>query len=123
MTASHKGESFKSEQSRPLHDDCYTTRSIIDAAAYSVDVPPASVKSDGAESSASKGSGPVDSYTGRILVEDASGARFYVHEYRGRRMLARTKRYMLDTGEAVRPLDDDTFEIATTGERLTRAEE
>lgn len=70
-----------------------------------------------------KGSGPVDQYSGRILVEDASGARFYVHEYRGRRTFLRMKRYVLDTGEAVRAVDDNTFEIATTGERLTRAEE
>src|SRR5690349_1875400 len=45
-----------------------------------------SVKSDAAESSAG-GGGPVESYSGRILVEDASGSRFYVHEYRGRGLL------------------------------------
>jgi len=87
-----------------------------------VDVARASVKSDAAESSA-KGSGPVDNYKGRILVEDSSGARFYVHEYRGRRTFLRMKRYVLDTGEAVHVIDADTFEISTTGERLRRVPE
>ena len=61
----------------------------------------------------------MDSYSGRVLVEDASGARFYVHEYRGRRMVLPVKRYMLDTGEQVRRVDNDSFEIIKTGERLT----
>jgi hypothetical protein len=65
----------------------------------------------------------VESYSGRILVEDASGARFYVHEYRGRRMIMPRKRYMLDTGEAVRQVDRGTFEIVPTGERLVRIAE
>lgn len=64
----------------------------------------------------------MESYLGRILVEDASGARFYVHEYRGRRTFLRVKRYVLDTGEPVRALDRDKFEIVTTGERLQRVE-
>jgi hypothetical protein len=65
----------------------------------------------------------VESYSGRILVEDASGARFYVHEYRGRRTFLRVRRYMLDTGEQVRRVDARTFMIAGTGERLTRVSE
>jgi hypothetical protein len=72
-----------------------------------------------AESSA-RGSGPVESYSGGILVEDASGSRFYVHEYRGRRTFLRGRRYMLDTGEPVRRVDSSTFVIETTGERLVR---
>lgn len=56
----------------------------------------------------------------RVLVEDASGARFYVHEYRGRRMVLPVKRYMLDTGEQVRRIDGKSFEIVATGERLIR---
>jgi hypothetical protein len=67
--------------------------------------------------------GPVESYSGRILVEDASGARFYVHEYRGRRTFLRVRRFMLDTGEQVRRVDARSFVIAATGERLTRVEE
>jgi hypothetical protein len=65
----------------------------------------------------------VESYAGRILVEDADGSRFYVHEYRGRRTFFRTKRYVLDTGEPVRRLDERTFVIERTGERLARVED
>ena len=65
----------------------------------------------------------MESYSGRILVEDASGARFHVHEYRGRRTLFRTRRYMLDTGEPVRRVDAHTFVIEKTGETLVRVEE
>lgn len=62
----------------------------------------------------------MESYSGRILVEDASGARFYVHEYRGRRSFLPTKRYILDTGEQVRRVDLHSFEVIGTGERLMR---
>lgn len=65
----------------------------------------------------------MESYSGRILVEDATGARFYVHEYRGRRTFLRVRRYMLDTGEPVRRIDRSTFAIIATGERLARVEE
>jgi len=65
----------------------------------------------------------VECYSGRILVEDASGARFYVHEYRGRRTLVRTRRYMLDTGESVRREGERTFVIEKTGEKLVRVDE
>lgn len=65
----------------------------------------------------------MESYSGRILVEDASGARFYVHEYRGRRTFLRARRYMLDTGEPVRRADKSMFIIVATGERLTRVDE
>jgi hypothetical protein len=67
-----------------------------------------------------EGSGLVESYSGHILVEDASGARFYVHEYHGRRTFFRTRRYMLDTGEPVRRIDARTFMIEKTGEQLVR---
>ena len=65
----------------------------------------------------------MESYSGRIFVEDATGARFYVHEYRGRRTFLRVRRYMLDTGEQVRRVDARTFVIVATGERLTRVSE
>ena len=65
----------------------------------------------------------MESYSGHILVEDASGARFYVHEYRGRRTLLRTRRYMLDTGESVRRVDARSFIIEKTGETLVRVED
>lgn len=65
----------------------------------------------------------MESYSGHILVEDASGARFQVHEYHGRRTFFRTRRYMLDTGEPVRRVDANTFVIDKTGETLVRVEE
>lgn len=65
----------------------------------------------------------MDIYSGRILVEDASGVRLYVHEYRGRRSFLPVKRYILDTGEPIRMLDSSTFEIEASGERLIRVRE
>lgn len=64
----------------------------------------------------------MERYTGRILVEDAEGVQQFVHEFRGRRTFLPVKRYMLDTGEHVRRLDERTFVISKTGERLTRVE-
>lgn len=71
-----------------------------------------------AESSA-EGSGLVK-YVGRILVEDASGCRFEVHEYSKRSLLADVRSFALDTGEVVNLVDANTFLIETTGERLVR---
>ena len=65
----------------------------------------------------------MESYSGRILVEDASGSRFYVHEYRGRGLLRPVRRYVLDTGEEVRRVDRHKFLIVATGEPLLRAAE
>jgi hypothetical protein len=65
----------------------------------------------------------VESYSGRILVEDASGARFWVHEYRGRRTFLRVNRYILDTGEPVRRIDANSFAIVATGETLVRVDQ
>lgn len=65
----------------------------------------------------------MESYSGGILVEDAEGSRFHVHEYRGRRTLFWAKRYVLDTGESVRRVDARTFVIERTGERLTRVDD
>ncbi|HVU30037.1 MAG TPA: hypothetical protein VHE36_06530 [Sphingomicrobium sp.] len=64
----------------------------------------------------------MESYSGRILVEDAAGARFYVHEYRSRRTFLPVRRYVLDTGEPVRRVDRERFAIVATGEKLTRVE-
>jgi hypothetical protein len=61
-------------------------------------------------------------YAGCILVRDASGYDYQVHEYRSRRFLKRRSRFALDTGEAVERLDADTFVVSATGERLTRAD-
>lgn len=59
-------------------------------------------------------------YTGCILVEDASGCRFEVREYRKRRLLTRVAIFELETGEQVHRLDADTFVITRTGEGLVR---
>ena len=59
-------------------------------------------------------------YVGRILVEDASGCRFEVHEFSKRSLLADVRSFTLDTGEVLSLLDADTFLIRTTGERLVR---
>ena len=59
-------------------------------------------------------------YAGCIPVEDASGCRFEVHEFSGRRFFFRVARFELDTGEAVDRIDADTFIVAATGEGLVR---
>lgn len=65
----------------------------------------------------------MESYSGRILVEDAEGSHFYVHEYRGRRTFLPTRRYVLETGEPVHRVDARTFTITATGEKLTRVDD
>ena len=60
----------------------------------------------------------MERYIGRIPVEDASGCRFNVYEYRRRRAFAQTARYVLETGEAMTRLSDGTFVIAGTGETM-----
>ena len=65
----------------------------------------------------------METYSGRIPVEDASGSRIYVYEYTGRRTFRRVKRYMLDTGEPVRRVDEQAFVIIAIGEKLVRIEE
>ena len=59
-------------------------------------------------------------YAGRITVENASGVRFQLHEFRGRRFFKVERRYRLETGEAVRRLDFDHYIVAKTGETLVR---
>lgn len=61
-------------------------------------------------------------YAGRIRVEDASGCRFDVHEYRERRLLTMVAKFRLDTGETVHLLDANTFVINGTGEHLVRVD-
>ncbi len=59
-------------------------------------------------------------YVGRILVEDASGCRFEVHEFSKRSLFADVRSFTLDTGEVLSLVDANTFLIRTTGERLVR---
>lgn len=64
-----------------------------------------------------------------IPVRDAKGDELTVYEYRnfvpyltslGLLRGAGQKRLMLDTGEAVTRVNNDTFVISATGERLSR---
>jgi hypothetical protein len=59
-------------------------------------------------------------YNGTIAVEDVSGARFELHAFVCWRFLKRILVFQLDTGEDVRRVDDNTFEVIPTGERLLR---
>jgi len=58
-------------------------------------------------------------YAGRITVEDVQGKRFQVHEFRGRRFLKRVRKFVLESGEAVRKIDFDNYEVGN-GRRLVR---
>jgi hypothetical protein len=55
-----------------------------------------------------------------IRVEDASGAQFELHEFLARGLIRSTRVFELDTGEAVRLVDADTFALASTGEPFLR---
>ena len=55
-----------------------------------------------------------------VIVEDARGARFPLHEFRGTRFFREVRDFVLDTGERVKPIDFNTYVIATTGEQLRR---
>lgn len=61
-------------------------------------------------------------YAGCVAVEDASGCRFEVHEYRRFRLLKLESRYVLDTGEAVSLSRHGTFVVDGTGETLVPVE-
>jgi hypothetical protein len=62
----------------------------------------------------------VERYNGCILVEDASGCQFQLHQYMRRRVLSTLRRYMLDTGELVSSRGDGSFVVVATGEKLVR---
>ena len=55
-----------------------------------------------------------------IPVMDANGDELTVYEIRHRRLLRTVRRLKLCTGEPVEALDDETFLVAGTGERLVR---
>jgi hypothetical protein len=59
-------------------------------------------------------------YAATHTVEDASGARFQLYEFRGSRFFMRIRKFELDTGEPVKRVDFDTYVIAKTGETLVR---
>lgn len=57
-------------------------------------------------------------YVGYLVVEDRSGSRFRVQKFRGRRFFKPVVRYLLESGERLEPIDPDTFQIRSTGEKL-----
>jgi hypothetical protein len=59
-------------------------------------------------------------YAATHVVEDASGARFQLYEFRGSHFFMRVRTFQLDTGEPVKRVGLDNYEIITTGERLVR---
>ena len=61
-------------------------------------------------------------YAGRLLVEDSSGARFQLYEYRARRLFKSVRQFVLETGERVTRIDFNNYRMPTTGERLCRVE-
>ena len=61
-------------------------------------------------------------YAGRIIVESATGVRYQVHEYRGRRLFRLVRRFVLETGQRVQRLDFDNYIVTRTGEPLCRVQ-
>jgi hypothetical protein len=70
----------------------------------------------------------LDDVVRAIRVRDANGDELTLYEYRqgpaGFKILGLNRtgatRLALDTGEEVKRLDDDSFAIVATGEKLTR---
>lgn len=59
-------------------------------------------------------------YAATHVVEDASGARFQLYEFRALRFFKRVRTFALDTGEPVVRIDCDNYVIRATGETLVR---
>jgi len=59
-------------------------------------------------------------YAGRITVEDPRGRRLQVNEYRGRRFFKHIRRFVLETGEPVKRITFDHYQVESTGEPLAR---
>ena len=57
-------------------------------------------------------------YAGFVRVEDASGARFRVFEYRLRRLLREVSVFLLDTGEPLSEIGPGVYVVTSTGETL-----
>jgi hypothetical protein len=59
-----------------------------------------------------------------MLVEDASGAQFMLYEFAERgpvmSLFREVSRFELETGERAERVDDNTFAVVRTGERLVR---
>lgn len=57
-------------------------------------------------------------YVGYVVVEDASGARFFVYEYSHRRWFRTTSKFRLEDKELVQRVDETHFRVMRTGEML-----
>ena len=55
-----------------------------------------------------------------IPVMDTNGDELTVYEFHHRRFLRKVRRLKLCTGELVEALDDNTFHLPATGEKLVR---
>lgn len=55
----------------------------------------------------------------KIPVIDANGDELIVYEFQDRRFIRKVRRWVLDTGEPVRPHLDDAF-VLPSGELLRR---
>jgi hypothetical protein len=59
-----------------------------------------------------------------VLVEDASGAQFILYEFVEpgplMSLFREQSRFQLDTGEDAQWVDENTFAVFSTGERLAR---
>jgi hypothetical protein len=66
----------------------------------------------------------VGRYVRSILVEDASGAQFILYEFEVRApimgIFGAATRFELETGEQAEIVDENTFAVIATGERLMR---
>ena len=58
-----------------------------------------------------------------IPVKDANGDELTVYEIHDRRLLRKIRRMKLCTGELVEALDENTFHLPATGEKLVRIRE
>ena len=58
-----------------------------------------------------------------IPVRDANGDTLTLYEFQDWRYMSKVRRLKLCTGELVERVDDATFQIVSSGERLTRAED
>jgi hypothetical protein len=68
----------------------------------------------------------VGKYLRSILVEDPSGAQFMLYEFAERgpimSLFRDVSRFELETGEPAEWIDERTFAVRSTGERLVRVE-
>jgi hypothetical protein len=55
-----------------------------------------------------------------IPVKDANGDELTIYEFHERRFLRKVRRMKLCTGELVEAVDENTFALVGSGEKLTR---